>query len=349
MITIPVNASKKYNIYIEDGLLAKAGQLIRNDAGGQKAFLVTDSNVDMYHSEAACKSLELGGYEVFRFVLPAGEKSKTLQNVSEILSAMAAAHLSRKDVAIALGGGVVGDITGFTASMYMRGISYVQIPTTVLAAVDSSVGGKTAVDLPEGKNLAGAFYQPSAVIFDSLLLNTLPRRDYNNGFAEIIKYGMIADAGLFDMLREKPLNINEIVRKCVEIKAEIVAEDEFESGRRQILNFGHSIGHAYESLSDYELLHGEAVSCGMIKICEIAAGTGMCSDECTEILTEALNKFSLPLHADHSVEETVSMIKMDKKVSGDSINLIMPVKPGEVTVKKTELRELDALLKLRGI
>ncbi|MGN0701905.1 MAG: 3-dehydroquinate synthase [Lentihominibacter sp.] len=342
MITVPVNASSKYDILIGRGILPKAGSLIRETAGGEKALVVTDSNVDKYHSEAVIESLRLAGYEAMKYVIPAGEDSKNMETLSEILSFMAANHLSRKDVAVALGGGVVGDITGFAAAVYMRGIRFVQIPTTVLAAVDSSVGGKTAVDLPEGKNLAGAFHQPALVICDTDTFATLPERDFNNGFAEVIKYGMIADYEIFDML--DGADIEEIIRRCVEIKAEIVEEDEFESGRRQILNFGHSIGHAYEKLSEYSLLHGEAVSCGMVKICEIAEKKGMCSEGCTVTLKAALKKYKLPLRADYSRKAVAEVIRMDKKAAGDYINLIMPTGRGEVAIVRTGLRELESLL-----
>ena len=345
MITVPVNASKKYDILIGRELLPKAGSLIREAAGGEKAIVITDSNVDRYHSETVTESLRRAGYEAVKYVIPAGEDSKNLGTLSEILSFMAANHLSRKDVAVALGGGVTGDITGFAAAVYMRGIRYVQMPTTVLAAVDSSVGGKTAVDLPEGKNLAGAFHQPELVICDTHTFETLPERDYNNGFAEVIKYAMIADDEIFAML--DGAGIEEIIRRCVEIKAEIVEEDEFESGRRQILNFGHSIGHAYEKLSDYSLLHGEAISCGMVKICEIAENRGMCSEDCTGTLKAALKKYSLPLHADYSHEAVAEAIRMDKKAAGDSINLIMPLGRGEVAIVKTGLQELESMLKIQ--
>lgn len=342
MITVPVNASTKYDILIGSGIIPEAGRLISKVCRGNKAVIITDSNVDGLHSGTVAKSLAHQGYEVIKYVIPAGEESKNMQTLSEILSFMAANHMSRKDIAVALGGGVVGDITGFAAAVYMRGISFVQIPTTVLAAVDSSVGGKTAVDLPEGKNLAGAFHQPDLVICDTDTFSTLADRDYNNGFAEVIKYGMIADRNIFEMLGNA--GIEEIIKRCVQIKAEIVEEDEFESGRRQILNFGHSIGHAYEKLSDFSLLHGEAVSCGMVKICSIAVNMGSCSRECLDTLKGALSKYSLPLYADYSSGQVADMIKMDKKAAGNYINLIMPVDTGQVAIVKTGLQKLESML-----
>lgn len=344
MITVAVKASRNYNIYIENGLLPKAGQLVRQAAGGQKAFLITDSNVDPLHGAAAVRTLEETGYEVIKHVFPAGEESKNLTTLSEILSAMAAAHMSRKDIAVALGGGVVGDITGFAAAVYMRGIQFVQIPTTVLAAVDSSVGGKTAVDLPEGKNLAGAFHQPSAVIFDGELLKTLPERDYNNGFAEVIKYGMIEDPSIFELLESPEENLDQIIQRCVEIKAQIVEEDEFESGKRQILNFGHSIGHAYEKLSDFSMLHGEAVACGMMEICRIAEKQGSCEEGLALRLGKLLKQFKLPLQAGYDPDEVVEVMANDKKASGDSINLIVPLEAGRVEIVKTGLDELVSMI-----
>lgn len=341
MAEVTVNASKKYTIHIGKGLMDRAGSIIREAAGGKKAAVITDTNVDSIYSHKLIDSLTESGYETVKYVIPAGEENKNLQTLSYILSFMAENHFSRKDIAVALGGGVVGDITGFTAAVYMRGIRYIQVPTTVLAAVDSSVGGKTAVDLPEGKNLAGAFYQPDAVICDTDVFATLPERDYNSGFAEVIKYAMIDDSSIFDML---DYDIEHIIRRCVEIKADVVGEDEFESGRRQILNFGHSIGHAYEKLSQYSMLHGEAVACGMMKICEIAEAEGMCSRACAEILEEALMKFGLPVKADYSAAETAEMMKMDKKASADSINLVMPLEPGRVKIVKTELDKLESML-----
>lgn len=343
MRTVKVKASNNYNIYIDSGLLETCGEIIRSDAGGQKAVVITDTNIDKLHSGKVVESLEKNGYEVVKYVMPAGEENKNFENLIKIVSFMAQNRLSRKDIAVALGGGVVGDITGFAAAVYMRGIKFVQIPTTVLAAVDSSVGGKTAVDLPEGKNLAGAFYQPHAVICDTDCFATLPERDYNNGFAEVIKYGMIADRDVFDML---DMGIGAIVYKCVQIKADVVEEDEFESGKRQILNFGHSIGHAIEKASEFTMLHGEAVACGMVKVCDIAIADGNCSPECREILVEALKKFKLPVKADYDAKLLAEIMKMDKKASGDSINLVLPLNTGRVRIQKTPLDELESLIQI---
>ena len=343
MDIVRIKASKDYNVYIGAGLIDEAGKIIRDTAGGSKACIITDSNVDKFYSEKVTKQLEDNGYEVLKFVFPAGEESKHLGTLAEILSFMAQNHLSRKDIAVALGGGVVGDITGFSAACYMRGIKFVQIPTTVLAAVDSSVGGKTAVDLPEGKNLAGAFYQPETVICDTDTFGSLPERDYNNGFAEIIKYGMIRDEKIFDMLDG---HVSDIVKRCVEIKADVVEEDEFEGGVRQILNFGHSIGHAVEKASDFSLLHGEAVAIGMVRICDIAIAEGKCDKATRDILVDALKKYKLPTCGDYAPDTILEIMRSDKKADGATINLIMPVKPGTVNIEKTGIEEVGRLLKL---
>lgn len=341
MKTITVRASDPYKVYIGRGIADKAGEIIRTDAGGSTAAVITDSNVDPLHSAGIIACLEKSGYKTCRYVMKAGEEHKTMQTLQDILSFMADNNMSRKDIAVALGGGVTGDVCGFAAAVYMRGIRYVQIPTTVLAAVDSSVGGKTAVDLPQGKNLAGAFHQPAAVICDPDFFTTLPQRQYNNGFAEIIKYGMIKDPGLLEKLDN---DITEIIADCVQMKADIVEEDEFESGKRQILNFGHSIGHAVEKLSDYTLLHGEAVACGMVKICDVAEREGICTARCGEILRNALTGHGLPVEAGYGSEDIIKAMKADKKADADAINLVMPEEPGKVIISKTSFADIRRML-----
>ena len=365
MKTIEVKTEKKYNVLVGRELLDEAGKLISEVSRGEKIFLVSDSNVAGLYMERVEKSLSRAGFNLSSFVFPAGEENKTGETLLKMLGAMADSGLTRKDTAVALGGGVTGDLTGLGAAMYMRGIDYVQIPTSVLAAVDSSVGGKTAIDLPQGKNLAGAFHQPSLVIVDTDVFQTLPERDYNNGFAEVIKYGMIEDPGIIELIGESKDNrecgrihrddMEDIIARCIGIKAAIVEEDEFESGRRQILNFGHTIGHAAEKISGYSLYHGEAVALGMLIITEACVRSGVCEENVLTKLKEALALCDLPAKNPGETEELIKkakenrerileIIKVDKKNTGDGINVVIPEKIGECSIKKIPMEGLGDLI-----
>ena len=341
MRQITVKASTKYEVYVGEGLLAETGSIVSREAGGSKALLITDTNVGPIYGQTVTDSLRASGYEVYVYVLEAGEQSKNLEIFSDIMRTMAERRLTRDDVVVALGGGVVGDMAGFSASAYMRGIKYVQVPTTILAAVDSSVGGKTGVDLPEGKNLVGAFYQPKAVICDTNTFATLPDRDESNGFAEVIKYAMIADAELIDDLDD---DISSIIMRCVKIKASVVEEDEFEAGTRKILNFGHTIGHALEKASGYSMYHGEAVAIGMAAMCNAAIKDGVCSHMTREKLVDALHKFNLPTEFNYDTDEIARNILSDKKAGNDGIDVIMPLNLGRCTIKHISFDELNELL-----
>ncbi len=347
MKTITVKASTEYKVYIEKDLLCNTGKIFRRDLGGTKVIIITDSNVDGLYVDQVIQSLESESYDVFKYVIEAGESNKNLNTISDILSFMAEKDLSRKDIIVALGGGVVGDAAGFVAAIYMRGIDYVQIPTTILAAVDSSVGGKTAVNIPEGKNLAGAFHQPKAVICDTRTFDTLPQRQVRNGFAEIIKYGVIRDEHLLDRLGDDVADkdIADMVESCVRIKAEIVQADEEDRGIRQILNFGHSIGHAVEKLSNFQLLHGEAVACGMVEICRIGERLGYTKSGCRDRIIESLEKVGLSGKMNYRAEEILAVMRRDKKTEGDSINLILPIEIGNVIIKRVSLDQVEALLR----
>lgn len=349
MQVITVNTTSEYCVYIERGSLAKAGEIITNVFTG-KAMLITDTNVDELYAESLADSLKQSGLRVSKFVLPAGEASKNPQNLNAILSDMAENNFYRKDIVISLGGGMVGDIAGFAAAVYMRGIKYVHIPTTILAAVDSSLGGKTGVNLPEGKNLMGAFHQPALVICDPELFFSLPEREKRNGFAEIIKYGMIRDEEILEKIEaiqgraRISDDISEIICRCVRIKADIASRDEFEKGERQILNFGHSIGHALETLSNYSISHGEAVACGMLIMTEIAVREGLCEKECSEVLAKVLRICALPCSCEFTAKEIAAAMASDKKASGESINLILPVKLGQVEIVSVKFNDLPKLL-----
>ena len=345
MKKIIVNASKKYNILIGRGLLARSGDLIREAAGGGCAAIISDSNVAPLYMETLSASLQAAGYRVVSHVFEAGESNKNIDTFAELLNFLAANRLDRTDVVVALGGGVTGDMAGFAAAVYLRGISFVQVPTTVLAAVDSSVGGKTAIDLPAGKNLAGAFYQPALVICDTDTLDSLPRREYSSGFAEIIKYGVIAEPGLLDMiLKASADNIDDIIEICVKIKRDIVEADEFEAGMRQLLNFGHTIGHAVEKASDFNLLHGEAVAVGMAMIAKAAVRAGRCTERCLEDITEACSIYGLPVRASYDRDTLLGMIASDKKVRGNTINVILPEDTGSCVIENITIEEMGRLL-----
>lgn len=345
MRTIDVTASRNYPVIIGQGILPEAGERIRRAAGGRKACIVTDDHVEPLYADRVTESLETAGYEVLRFVIAHGEASKSPENYIALLRFLAASRLTRTDILVALGGGVVGDLTGFAAATYLRGIPFVQLPTTVLAAVDSSVGGKTAVDLPEGKNLVGAFYQPHLVLCDIETLGTLPQEIFEEGFAEIIKYGMLGNPELLRLLL-LPVEerLEEILAICVEMKRDVVAEDEFDRGKRQLLNFGHTVGHAIEALSGYRQSHGRAVAAGMCIVTEAAVRQGLCPEESLTVLRQLCEKFHLPQSTDYSVEQMYDIMTADKKRAGNQIHLIVPNGFGSCEIRPMEIAELKRFL-----
>lgn len=345
MTKITVNASASYDVLIEKGILDKSGELISRAIGKCRLCVITDDTVNELYYERLSASLENAGYSVIRFVFPHGENSKSIQTLSEILEFLAQNRITRADCLIALGGGVVGDITGFAAAVYLRGIRFVQIPTTVLAAVDSSVGGKTAVDLKAGKNLAGAFYQPSLVICDPLTLDTLPKEIFADGCAEIIKYGVINDKPLFDLIKKGiEQNIEEIIAKCVQNKASIVEGDEFDKGTRQLLNLGHTVGHAIELCSSLEISHGSAVAIGMTVVTRAAVNMGLCPQADLDSLMEILKKNRLPTSCPYGACELSEAASADKKRAGDSITLVIPYGIGNSRLVKIPVCELPAFI-----
>lgn len=345
MRIIDVTASRNYQVVIGRGLLKNAGERILQAAGGQKACIITDSHVEPLYADEVTLSLENAGYEVVRFVIPFGEASKSPENYIVILRFLAESRLTRTDILVALGGGVVGDLTGFVAASYLRGIPFVQIPTTVLAAVDSSVGGKTAIDLPEGKNLVGAFYQPHLVICDTDTLKTLPREVFEEGFAEIIKYGMLDNAELlYQLLEPVEDRMEEIIAICVTMKRDVVAEDEHDKGRRQLLNLGHTVGHAIEALSDYRQSHGRAVGAGMCIVTRAAWEHGLCPRESYEMVCRLCDKFHLSTTTEYTVEQMYEIMTTDKKRAGSRINLIVPCGFGKCEIRPMEISELKHFL-----
>lgn len=340
MTTVTVNASRQYDIHIGSGVLKLLPRELRRLGKIQKVCIVSDSNVYPLYGEKCKEQLTDAGYSVSTFVLPAGEASKNGVTYLEILNVLASQQLTRTDAIIALGGGVVGDLAGFAAATYLRGIRFVQIPTTLLAAVDSSVGGKTAIDLSAGKNLAGAFYQPSLVLCDTDTLNTLPEEVFIDGCAEVIKYGILYDPALFSHLEEKGLSFDRevVIRRCVELKCAVVMEDEFDTGARMKLNLGHTIGHGVEAKSDYTISHGNAVAIGMAVVSRAAK----CRDY--DRIQAILKQFRLPTETDYSGDDLYDGTLSDKKRTGGTVNLIIPRAIGECTIVPTPVEILKSFI-----
>ena len=351
MKTVTVKAGKGYEVRIGRGLLPEIGKQIGAVSDAKRVMIVSDDNVYPLYGDIVAESLAKAGYVTDRFVFPNGEESKNLTVYGELLTKLCDAGLTRDDLLVALGGGVVGDLAGFAAATYRRGIPFVQIPTTLLAAVDSSVGGKTAVDLPNGKNQAGAFYQPVLVLCDPDTLRTLPEEEYKNGCAEIIKYGVLDGMELFSKLASKPVcsQYEEIIERCVSIKRDYVEADEFDRGQRMLLNLGHTIGHAVEACSDYRIPHGQGVAIGMAAIARASAKYGLCSPETAENVTALIQKYGLPTEfPPYSVTELAAAAGSDKKNTGASMRLVIPEAIGKCTVHTIPATEFPDWLRKGG-
>lgn len=349
MHTIRVNVGKGYDINIGEGLLGKVGELVSTVKAPEcKAVVITDSNVAKLYLFDCQQSLRASGFDTTAVIFDAGEESKTMSMLGKILEGMAEKGVTRNDIVIALGGGVTGDMAGFAAGVYMRGIPFVQVPTTLLAAVDSSVGGKTAVDLPSGKNLAGLFYQPEMVICDTLLLETLPEEEYKCGLAEAIKTGILSDEELFGIFEEgdPKENLPEIIARCAEYKAGVVMRDEKEKGERKLLNLGHTAGHAIEKLSNYEMKHGFAVAIGLGIIGRAASRLGYCSEETAKRIENALLRNGLPVNTELDEREIAEAALSDKKRSGKTITIAVPISIGNCDLKEIETDNLEEIIML---
>ena len=343
---INVNAGKTYNVKIGKGLLDKTGKEAKALGLDGKALIISDDSVAALYIERVTASLNEAGFEVFSFVIPHGEASKSAENLLAILEFAAENAFSRTDTFFALGGGVVGDLCGFAAAVYMRGANFVQLPTTLLAAVDSSVGGKTAIDLEAGKNLVGAFYQPGLVLCDTDTFDTLPDEEFSNGMAEVIKYGMFCDGEFLDILTQSNTDIESIIARCVQIKARVVEADEFDKGERMFLNFGHTVAHAVENLSGYTIPHGSAVATGMAVIAKAAVALGKCENEVYETLIDLLKKYNLPCECPYGVEEVFEVTLKDKKNAHGKITLVIPTGKGESVLQKCDYNELKKIITL---
>ncbi len=334
-ITIPVNTGRPYEIRLGRGLLAHAGELIREVHKGSRALVVSDSNVSKLYAKTVSDSLVKAGYRVVSVLtFPAGEKHKRLTTVNHIYTALARGQFDRKDVIVALGGGVTGDMAGYAAATWMRGIDFVQIPTSLLAQVDSSIGGKTGVDIPEGKNLVGAFWQPIRVIADIDALSTLPQEYVTDGMGEVVKSACIRDASLFELLEKdqafSPELLMEVVRRCMMVKCRVVENDEHESGERKLLNFGHTLGHALEKHMNYEgISHGCAVAVGMAAITAASERAGLTERGTYARLCALCRKFGLPTEGSAAVTEYLDAVKLDKKCVGGNVDLVLLSKIGD--------------------
>ena len=330
MNTVTVRASRQYDILIGQGLLPTLGAEAKKLGKAQKVCVVSESNVYPLYGAAVEESLKSAGFSVVSYVFPAGEESKNGQIFLDLLNFLAENRLTRSDLIVALGGGVVGDLAGFAAATILRGVDFVQIPTTLLAQVDSSVGGKVAVDLEYGKNLAGAFWQPRLVLMDPEVLDTLPLPVFMEGMAEVVKYGCIRDAAFFDFLAARPsraelmAEMEHILYTCCAIKRSVVEQDERDTGERMLLNFGHTLGHAYELAGHYtEWSHGAAVAAGMCAAARLGVRLGVTPAELPERLEEALSALGLPTAIPCTAEDYAAAVGLDKKGAGEDISVIL--------------------------
>ena len=345
MKTVHVDTGRPYDIYIEKGVIDSAGEYAKKLSTAHKVTIITDSNVAPLYQWRVINSLSAAGFTVHTHVFKAGEESKHLGTIAEMYKALADFGMTRKDLIVALGGGVCGDMAGFAAATYLRGIDFMQIPTSLLAQVDSSVGGKTGVDLPQGKNLVGAFHQPVAVLIDPDTLLTLPDQFIIDGMGEVIKYGCIKDAAFFDFLEQENAlqHLEEVIETCVSIKRDVVSRDEREAGERMLLNFGHTLGHAIEKLRDFKgITHGMAVAVGMVMMTRAGEAQGITEAGTTARVEALCKKYLLPVKESFSAEELAKAAQSDKKTAGGGISLVLLHTIGDSFTKKLPLEELRA-------
>jgi len=336
--------ARSYSIDIERGALSHVGRVLKSLKAGSLVAVVTDSNVGPLYADAVTAALEAAGFTSRVFTVAAGERSKSVPALKELWNGFVALDMDRDSTVVALGGGVVGDLAGFAAATYMRGIRCVQIPTTLLACVDSSIGGKTAIDLDSGKNLVGAFHQPAAVLIDPAVLDTLPKRELRAGLSEVIKCGLILDDAFFAWLEtdiDKLLALDpdatvRAIRRCCELKAQVVALDERESDRRAVLNYGHTVGHAIETVKRYEeLLHGEAVAVGMVVAGRVAEKLKLVSSDVTSRQIALLQRAGLPTTIEGpDASDLLAVMRHDKKSRGGKLTMVLPVRIGQVKLVK---------------
>ena len=356
-ISVPLQ-NRSYPIWIEKGLLTKLPELLKPMNQGQKWVIFSQNEIISLYGNSLYKGLKSAGFQVELVVLPDGEKAKSLNELEGIFSQLIGMDCDRSSTFLALGGGVVGDATGFIAASFMRGVDYIQIPTTLLAMVDSSIGGKTGVNLPDGKNLVGAIWQPKAVVIDIELLKSLQEREITSAMGEVLKYGAILDRNLFEVVAEnlndilnlsKPELLTEVIGRCAKLKADVVVEDEREGGKRRILNFGHTIGHALETHFGFETLrHGEAVAYGMLAAGKLSNEDGRLEIEDFELLQTTIKKLPLPKLPEFDAENILKIMQRDKKVKDRKINFVLLEAIGKTVIvdsieKESIIKAMESL------
>lgn len=345
MIRLNVKASKRYEVLIGDGLIHSIGGFVSHVCNSNRVAVVTDDIVDSLYGQAVVSSLRSGGFIVSKLAFANGEESKNIGTLSSIWEFLAANSFTRSDMLIALGGGVVGDITGFAAATYMRGVSFIQIPTTLLAAVDASVGGKTAIDLAHGKNLAGVFWQPSLVLCDCDVIRHLPKEIFSNGMAEVIKHGFLGDEAILSCIDDDGVmeRLLWLIQRNVEIKRNVVEADELENGKRRILNFGHTVAHAIEKLSEYRVPHGIAVGIGMVYETRMAEKLGLCQMGLAVQVERYCQKYGLFVEQ-NITDVFIDVMMLDKKNEDNCIVFALPESVGSFVIKKFSKSEVASLL-----
>ena len=341
MKTVEVKTGHKYNILIGHDIISDVGKYIREVTDAVRAAVVSDSNVAPIYAERVIDSLKSSGFETSLFIFEAGEERKRLSTIEKMYMHFFEHNITRTDIVVALGGGVTGDMAGFASASYLRGIDFVQIPTTLLSQVDSSVGGKTGVDLPTGKNLVGAFHQPNVVVIDPETLNTLPEKFFHDGMGEVIKYGCIRSRSLFECLETDSVTVDDMIYESVSIKRDVVEKDELDTGERAILNFGHTFGHALEKLHGYSgITHGEAVGLGALILTEITEKKGITEKGTALRIRRLLEKYNMPTETEFSLADIISATRGDKKSSGKSLNFIFLRSIGDCFIQKIKFAEI---------
>ncbi len=349
MSTVHVGTGRPYEVHIERGLLTDCGAILKDALGRVcKAAILTDDTVDALYGEQVEYALSQSGFSVCRFAIPHGEGNKNLSTWATMLNFLADNRLTRADVVVALGGGVVGDMAGFAAASFLRGVPFLQIPTTLLAMVDSSVGGKTGLNLAAGKNLAGAFYQPCAVVCDPDTLWTLTPEILADGVAETIKYGVLGDEPFFERLKDGHWHdgMLEVIQTCVAAKARLVEADERDTGSRQFLNLGHTLGHAIEKCSDFSISHGHAVAVGMVYAARLSHRLGLCDGSVQRRVEQALVANRLPISAPYTADQLCEVALSDKKRAGGSVTFVLPRAIGRCELVKKDVSEMPELVRL---
>lgn len=351
MTGIHVAASREYDVLIGGGLIDEAGARLAALGKSGRVMIAAGARVFGLYGARVEASMQRAGFETRRFIYPGGEGCKTLESYAALLSALAEGHFGRTDTLIALGGGVTGDLAGFAAATWQRGMNFVQLPTTLLAAVDSSVGGKTAVNLGTGKNQVGSFYQPCLVLCDPDALKTLDRAELSNGCAEVIKYALLADAGLFARLEAAPdcAGTETVIARCVDIKRALVAADEFDTGRRMLLNLGHSVGHAVEKCSGFTVPHGAGVAIGLCVIARACVRRGLFPAPALSRLERLIESFSLPTTARYSVQELFDAMRADKKIADGRLTLVVPRDIGRCEFMRVGMEDVPKWLEDGGM